>query len=174
MSRATWFLILALATPAAAQDTPQRHVTAVVTLTNGTIGVYSIDSGGARRVVVDAAAKTVDTLLGHPRGGRWTAPAAQVVDHVAALLAALDALAAGQPAPDVTLGYASGPVRTAVIRCTATTGCTLTVTNRTPAGATRAGSWTTSPRIPLATMRRLALALRTAALHDTDAVLVVP
>lgn len=156
---------------AQAQDTPQRHQTAAIGLRNGAIGVWSIDSGGARTVVIEAAQTTADSVLEHPRGGRWHAPAASVAEFATSLLGALDAMAAGAQPVDISLGWPTGPVRTAVVRCTLTTGCALTVTNRTVAGATRAGSWTTSPRLTVTQTRSLALALRTAALHDTDAML---
>lgn len=166
-------LAVFLALPLRAQDTPQPHRTADITLTNGSIEVYSVDSGGARRVVVNAGALTLDSLIGFPRGGQWTATVAEVESVVPILLAGLDALRAGKRVLDeIPFSYPSGPVRSAVIRCLAT-GCTVTVVNRTTTGATRTGSWTSS-RLPLTAVQGLVVALRTAARHDSDFVFVYP
>lgn len=158
-----------LALPLGAQNTPQRHQTAALTLSNGTIDVWSVDRGGARTVYVDARALTVDSLLGRPRGGTWAGPAAAVPAIADQIVAAVVAVPTGDT---LSIMSSRGFVRTATIRCLAT-GCTLTVTNHTPAGAVRAGSWTTS-RLTLAQMLELAAALREAALHQTGAVFVWP
>lgn len=166
--------LMFLAAPLAAQDTPQLHTTAVVTLKNGRIQVFSSDSGGVRRIGVAAFAATVDTILKHPRGGLFWTPADLTAGYATGLLAGLSLLKTGDSIPDFTLTYPTGPARTAVIRCLVSTGCTLTVTNRDSTGATRAGSWTTSPRLPLVAIKGLLQAMRTAALHDSEAVYVWP
>lgn len=177
MRRLGW-LIVALAVVVTValegQDAPQEHRTAVVTLTNGTLTVFSIDSGGVRHVVVQAGHTTVDSAIGYPRGGRWTRTVEEIELVVPMMLAGLDALAAGKRALDpIRYDYTSGPVVSITIRCLSS-GCTASVVNRTSSGTTRAGTWTSNPRLPLDVVRTIVLQVLEAARHETGAVFVWP
>lgn len=164
----TGMLLVVATVNVQAQAAPQQHRTANVYLKNGTITVWSVDSGGSRRVHTDARGLASDSVLTRERGGAWSDPADLAAFLANLALARIDQALAGDTIPELELTYASGFLRTAVVRCNAL-GCTLTITNRTPTGATRAGSWT-STRLSLGSTRELILAVLEAAQHATGAV----
>lgn len=159
-------LLLALAAPLAAQDTPQRHQAAVVTFSNGTYNVWSIDSGGTRTVYIAAYAKSIDTVLKRSRGGTFKMPAG-----IAEGLANAALLVVGDTV-EHKVTYPSGDVNGLTMKCLPT-GCTITITNRTDAGEARAGSWTAT-RLSIGTTRSILEAVREAALQQTGLVFIFP